>query len=152
MAPHFARSLETLIDAIPEGRQRVAASRDRMAAMRARLAKSNRELSRHLSHAASAKLGAGRTQRLAAFAARLAIDRQAVVPDGIRVRFVPPRDSLVLGEKAAENLFLHLGSRLEARPHLLELDLVEHWHFCFAAPAPQHFHCLRLHFDTASPP
>jgi hypothetical protein len=40
MAPHFARSLETLIDAIPEGRQRVAAARDRMAAMRARLAKS----------------------------------------------------------------------------------------------------------------
>ena len=39
-APHFARSLETLIDAIPEGRQRVAATRDRLAAMRARLAKS----------------------------------------------------------------------------------------------------------------
>jgi hypothetical protein len=40
MAPHFARSLETLIDAIPEGRQRVAAAHDRMVAMRARLAKS----------------------------------------------------------------------------------------------------------------
>jgi hypothetical protein len=41
MAPHFARNLETLIDSIPEGRQRAAGARDRMAAMRARLAKSS---------------------------------------------------------------------------------------------------------------
>jgi hypothetical protein len=41
IAPHFARSLETLIDAVPEGRQRVAATRDRLAAMRARMAKSS---------------------------------------------------------------------------------------------------------------
>jgi hypothetical protein len=40
MSPHFARNLETLIDAIPEGRQRVAATHERMAAMRARMAKS----------------------------------------------------------------------------------------------------------------
>jgi hypothetical protein len=39
IAPHFARSLETLIDSIPEGRQRVIATRERMAAMRARMAK-----------------------------------------------------------------------------------------------------------------
>jgi hypothetical protein len=38
MSPHFARNLETLIDAIPEGRQRVAATGERMAAMRARMA------------------------------------------------------------------------------------------------------------------
>jgi hypothetical protein len=38
IAPHFARSLETLIDAMPEGRQRVAGARERLAVMRARMA------------------------------------------------------------------------------------------------------------------
>jgi hypothetical protein len=39
MSPHFARNLETLIDAIPEGRQRVTGTRERLALMRARMAK-----------------------------------------------------------------------------------------------------------------
>ena len=39
-ALHFARNLETLIDAIPDGRKRVAIMHERMAALRARVAKS----------------------------------------------------------------------------------------------------------------
>ncbi|HEY0701250.1 MAG TPA: hypothetical protein VGD60_00640 [Candidatus Acidoferrales bacterium] len=38
-ALNFARNLETLIDAIPDGRKRVGIMRDRMAGMRARMAK-----------------------------------------------------------------------------------------------------------------
>ncbi|MGC2280231.1 MAG: hypothetical protein WA603_09455 [Candidatus Acidiferrales bacterium] len=37
-APQFAAALEKLIDATPDGRKRVAATRERMKAMRARLA------------------------------------------------------------------------------------------------------------------
>ena len=38
-APQFARSLEKLIDATPEGRTQVAAMRERLKAMRAEMAK-----------------------------------------------------------------------------------------------------------------
>jgi len=56
-------------------------------------------------------------------------------------------NSFVLSEhrhKPCSQAFTALGDDVLSRQkgrHLTVLIIVKHWHFCLAAPAPEHFHC-----------